>query len=171
MLKHKQDSMKYTTAITGIISLAIHVSLCIYIYETRIIFNFPFLFINVVDVMKKTMFNWNDQCGIVTIVAFLLGIIVNAAKLIFDCIMHGWPRFKSHDKDSFVAASVRFVFFLLLSLFVVAIIGGKYKGDLSFFQLMSISIGTYISSFFIYALDDAISSIIILIRGNNNEHL
>lgn len=129
------------------------------------------------DSYNSIGFKWQSNNGSSLIATGMLSaIFVNILRRITECVLLGWPRFKTNDIATLKTFILRALGYGLLCFLGLGAWGAneaeryakltnivEYSANLNVFHITVISIGTFLIGCIVNVLDDVISALVIFI--------
>ena len=103
-------------------------------------------------------FEWKGIGAYVVTAALASSCATNVVRRFLEGIFLGWPRFKEHDRNSLIRASMLLIGYGVMIYFAIGFFGEKYSSrPLDTINIFLIAISTYIAGLLIDFMDDVIS--------------
>jgi hypothetical protein len=103
-------------------------------------------------------FEWKGVGAYVVTAALVSSCATNVARRFLEGIFLGWPRFKEHDRNSLVRASMLLIGYGVMMYFAIGFFGEKYSSrPLDLINIFLIAISTYIAGLLVDYVDDVVS--------------
>ncbi|MFN7864248.1 MAG: hypothetical protein ACK5N7_13240 [Curvibacter sp.] len=103
-------------------------------------------------------FEWKGIGAYVVTAALASSCATNVVRRFFEGIFLGWPRFKEHDRNSLIRASMLLIGYGAMIYFAIGFFGEKYSSrPLNTINIFLIAISTYIAGLLVDFVDEVIS--------------
>lgn len=112
-------------------------------------------------------FEWKGIGAYVVTAALASSCAANVLRRFLEGIFLGWPRFKEHDGDSLIRASILLIGYGAMIYFAIGFFGEKYSSrPLDVINIFLIAISTYIAGLSVDFLDEVISGFYFAVIGD-----
>lgn len=103
-------------------------------------------------------FEWKGIGAYVVTAAMASSCVTNVVRRFLEGVFLGWPRFKEHDRNSLIRASMLLIGYGAMIYFAIGFFGEKYSSrSLDTINIFLIAISTYIAGLLVDFMDDVIS--------------
>lgn len=146
-------------SILFLVTFSIHMSWIAYvsIFESlKFVENLQIFF---TQMYSHLAFEWNGNAAYVITAGLISSVFINVIRRFLEGFFLGWPRFKEHNKNSFIRASILLLSYGSIIFFTIGFFGEKYSSrPLDFFNIFFIAVFTYFVGLLIDFIDEVISA-------------
>lgn len=164
----KQNQLSDRTSTTLFsVSFLIHLAWTFYASRTGAFAPIEILTQTVSNVYSYVGFEWSEIGAYLVVAALASSLLINIARKLLEVFLLGWPKFKGHDKDSLVTASMQLAICGAIAYFAMGFFGEQYsRRSPDLINILVIAISTYMAGFIVDLIDEVISGIYCALGGS-----